>query len=162
MARKKPISGKARRIKLLTSRAAKQPVITPHPADVIDPTLVRPSAAPLELPATSSRPSGIARHRTAEDSERQSRKDVQLRLESRFLRLPLDVSTAFEVKFATDDLGCKLLNHHRLVAATEALCRPIPAQLGYCLTQDLQPEALKGLTCPKRCVPFVVSEQRKG
>lgn len=52
---------------------------------------------------------------------------------SRFLRLPLD-----------------LLNHHRLVCATEVLDRPVPDELGVLTVDELQPAELEGLTCPRR------------
>lgn len=59
-----------------------------------------------------------------------------MKMESRFLRLPLD-----------------LLNHHRLVAATEPLARPIDLSLGVLHVEDLQPPVLDEmprLTCPAR------------
>lgn len=54
-------------------------------------------------------------------------------MESRFLRLPLD-----------------LLQHHRLISATSPLIRPIPEPLGVLRVDELQPEELEGLTCPRR------------
>lgn len=59
-----------------------------------------------------------------------------MKMESRFLRLPLD-----------------LLNHHRLVSATEPLGRPIEDRLGVLLEEELLPAELEGLaplSCPKR------------
>lgn len=106
---------------------------TLHPEDEANRATSRLEAAAL---VSGSRPSGNStggRFRTPEELDRSSRKEVQLRLESRFLKLPLD-----------------LLNHHRLVSATEPLSRPIPPQFGFCLQQDLQPAELQGLTLPKR------------
>lgn len=56
-----------------------------------------------------------------------------MKLESRFLKLPLD-----------------LLNHHRLVCATEPLARPIPDEMGVMRVEELQKGDLEGLTCPRR------------
>lgn len=56
-----------------------------------------------------------------------------MRLESRFLRLPLE-----------------LIQHHQLIGSTQELLRPIPNQLSYNLKQDLAPPELDSLTCPKR------------
>lgn len=135
MGRRIPQSGKAKKTKLQVQRAsaAAAHVKTPHPEDEQAHQLAQATSrqnAALLVP--SGRPSG-SRTRTVEQAERHDKKEVQLRLESRFLKLPLD-----------------LLNHHRLVSATQPLERPIPAQLGYCLTQDLQPAELEGLTVPKR------------
>lgn len=59
-----------------------------------------------------------------------------MKMESRFLRLPLD-----------------LLQHHRLISATEQLGRPIAQDLGVLHIEELQPpelEDLPRLTCPAR------------
>lgn len=103
----KPTSGKARKTQLQTNRAAKahKAVPTPHPLDALELATRSANSTPLVLPS-SSRPSGVQRFRTAEESSRESRKDASLKLESRFLRLPLD-----------------LLQHHRLISATAPLVR---------------------------------------
>lgn len=59
-----------------------------------------------------------------------------MKLESRFLRLPLE-----------------LVEHHRRVSSTEALVRPVPDELGVLHIRDLQPEISETwpkLTCPAR------------
>lgn len=103
----KPNSGKARKTQLQTSRAikAQTKVPTPHPLDALELATRSANSTPLVLP-TSSRPSGVQRFRTVDESARDSRKDASLKLESRFLRLPLD-----------------LLQHHRLISATAPLVR---------------------------------------
>lgn len=56
-----------------------------------------------------------------------------MRLESRFLRLPLE-----------------LIQHYQNISATQELIRPIPAQLSYCLSQDVASVEIANLNCPKR------------
>lgn len=91
------------------------------------------SALSLPPSLTASRGSGAQKHRTIEEEVRDTRKEKTLRMESRFLRLPLD-----------------LLQHHRRVSATTILERPIPDELGVLNVEELQPKGLEGLTCPKR------------
>jgi hypothetical protein len=111
--------------------AAREP--TPHPLDALEAASRPPTGSvPLVLPS-SSRPSGVQRFKTLEETDRDDRKSRSLKLESRFLRLPLD-----------------LLQHHRLISATSPLSRPIDESMGVLRVEELQPRELEGLTCPGR------------
>lgn len=127
-----PNSGKNKKSALIVARAnkARRAVPTPHPLDALE-LAARPAPA-LPLQA-SSRPSGVQRFRTVEEQERDDSKAARFKLESRFLRLPLE-----------------LLHHHRVVCATEPLVRPIPESSGVLRVSEFQPDELEGLSCPKR------------
>jgi len=125
----------ARKEQLVAKRQTKREtfVATPHPLDA------DVHGLPLNSPAvirTASRPSGAQRFRTPEEAARADKGAQRMKMESRFLKLPLD-----------------LLQHHRLVSATEVLGRPIRQELGVLHVEELQPpelEELPRLTCPAR------------
>ena len=128
-------SGKAKKSTLVEARARKaaRVVPTPHPLDAAE-LASRPALSGLSIVQTaSSRPSGVQRFRTVEEREKDDAKASRFKLESRFLRLPLE-----------------LLNHHRVISATAPLTRPIDESMGVLRVTEFQPEELEGLSCPKR------------
>ncbi|GAA5844144.1 hypothetical protein JCM11251_002449 [Rhodosporidiobolus azoricus] len=143
MARKKPVSGKARKAQLQAKRANKSAnfVPTPFPADLA--AALSSSSSPSTPIAPSVRPSAPRtdkigqRFRTPEQRERDALHAGRLALESRFIRLPKEVAEV-----------------HRQQAASDVLPRPIPPQLAVLDQRDVAPEKLDGeqleLTCPKR------------
>ncbi|GAA5880041.1 hypothetical protein JCM1840_007135, partial [Sporobolomyces johnsonii] len=132
MARKKPTSGKARKVQLQQKRATKAAnyVPTPFPADLDSPAASSPPSTSRNVPRQQHQ-----RYRTAEQRERDDKHEGRMKLESRFIRLPKHVQ-----------------EHHRNVAATDILTRPIDDELGVLRVEELQPkgEEAERLTCPKR------------
>ncbi|TNY19065.1 hypothetical protein DMC30DRAFT_424476 [Rhodotorula diobovata] len=139
MARKKPVSGKARKQQLQTKRAVKKASVTPvpFPADVVanHPALAAllGSTAPSTSASTSSNPAKSHharsggdrighRFRTAEQRERDEVHGARMALESRFVRLPKHIQEV-----------------HAHVAASERLVRPVDADMGVLRPEDLVP-----------------------
>ncbi|GAA5882209.1 hypothetical protein JCM16303_002281 [Sporobolomyces ruberrimus] len=132
MARKKPISGKARKLQLQHKRALKQANATPVPF----PTDVNSSTPkqPLELLTTTNRNvQSKSTHRTTEQRARDEIHGSRMALESRFIRLPKSIQEI-----------------HRNKAATEILKRPIEEEMGVLRVEELQPARGDELICPKR------------
>ncbi|GAA5922261.1 hypothetical protein JCM1841_001386 [Sporobolomyces salmonicolor] len=136
MARKKPTSGKARKVLLQQKRATKAAnhVPTPFPAD-LDSTAATSAPSPSRSVSRQQHQHQQQRHRTAEQRERDDKHEGRMKLESRFIRLPKHIQ-----------------EHHRNVAATDILRRPIDEELGVLRVEELQPkgEEAERLTCPKR------------
>lgn len=138
MARKVPNSNKAKKVKLQTERVrkalAKMPTLHPLDQQELENRPIQTTVNSQQLPSTSSRASGVSKfHRSIEEEARSSKQERSLKMESRFLRLPLD-----------------LLQTYRRVSATAPLIRPIPEERGVLQVEELQPQGLEGLTCPKR------------
>ncbi|GAA5896878.1 hypothetical protein JCM6882_005056 [Rhodosporidiobolus microsporus] len=142
MARKKPVSGKARKAQLQAKRATKAAnyTPTPFPADLAAAlsSPVPSTSSPSSRQPTASRNDRIGqRFRTPEQRERDALHAGRLALESRFIRLPKEVA-----------------EHHRRQAATEVLPRPIPSELGVLREDDIAPvpteEGELELSCPRR------------
>ncbi|GAA5927187.1 uncharacterized protein JCM15063_005831 [Sporobolomyces koalae] len=133
MARKKPISGKARKAQLQHKRAVKQANHTPvlHPADAAAAAATSLSITPQSQPKTVR--STLAKFKTAEQRSRDEMHGSRMALESRFIRLPKEVQDI-----------------HRIKAATEILERPIPEHVGVLRVEELQPPRGEDLMCPKR------------
>ncbi|KAL8292872.1 hypothetical protein RQP46_000566 [Phenoliferia psychrophenolica] len=125
--------GQAKKSALVEARARKatNKVVTPHPLDAEE-YAARTGFSVVPM-AASSRPSGVQRYKTVEEKEKDDSKAARFKLESRFLRLPLE-----------------LLHHHRVISATAPLTRPIPEAMGVLRVTEFQPEELEGLSCPKR------------
>lgn len=117
----------------------KRAVKREHEASTEHGTATTPSgsrAATSLLAGASKGKTVVRRHMTPEQKERQQKIAGRMQLESRFLRLPQDV-----------------LEHHRTVAATEPLDRPINDDLGVLRWSDLEPTAkdnIPAMTCPRR------------
>ncbi|GAA6058876.1 hypothetical protein JCM10212_002820 [Sporobolomyces blumeae] len=136
MARKKPISGKARKAQLQQKRAIKQAnhVPVPFPADVVEfPSGSSPASSSRVVPKVKTAPGKARHHRTPEQRARDEAHGSRMALESRFIRLPKQVQDVNRVK-----------------AATEILQRPIDEAVGVLRVEDLQPEGGGELSCPKR------------
>ncbi|GAA5925846.1 hypothetical protein JCM3775_005132 [Rhodotorula graminis] len=141
MARKKPVSGKARKAQLQTKRAVKKASVTPvpFPADVVS----HPVLAALLSSSTASSSSTSHNHhnkphtgsraertgdrighrfRTAEQRERDEVHGARMALESRFVRLPKHIADV-----------------HAQVAATDKLVRPVDDDMGVLRPEDLAP-----------------------
>ncbi|GAA6039125.1 hypothetical protein JCM8097_005338 [Rhodosporidiobolus ruineniae] len=146
MARKKPVSGKARKVQLQSQRATKKAnfVPTPFPDELASLSASSPSSPSSPSSTTASRRPTASkddrlgqRFLTPEQRERQALHAGRMALESRFIRLPKQVA-----------------EQHRQQAATEVLPRPVPDALATLQEEDIAPPAGEGgdgeLTCPKR------------
>ncbi|GAA6025726.1 hypothetical protein JCM10207_008890 [Rhodosporidiobolus poonsookiae] len=135
MARKKPVSGKARKAQLQTKRATKKAnfVPTPFPADQHVEAPSRP--APSSRSPASTREDRIGqRFRTPEQRERDAVHAGRMALESRFIRLSKEDAESVRQRAASRDLP-----------------RPVPPELGVLCDEDLgHGGAASGLSCPKR------------
>ncbi|GAA6054408.1 hypothetical protein JCM3770_002243 [Rhodotorula araucariae] len=132
MARKKPISGKARKAQLQTKRADKKASATPvpFPADAAEHPFSTSSTAPgsaSPAPTATARERDRIGHRfrTPEQRARDETHAGRMALESRFVRLPKQVQEL-----------------HRQVAATDKLLRPVADEMGVLRPEDLVPKVL--------------------
>ncbi|SCV70862.1 BQ2448_3624 [Microbotryum intermedium] len=157
MARRKPNSAKNKKQKLQAHRATKrdqhdqqQTTQSPSTATLVttdtsttsrNRSVLVGASARASTSSSSNSTSVLVRKRHAFPSRRtpqdMAKANGKIKLESRFLKLPLD-----------------LIQHFRLVASTQPLERPVDSTKGILREEELLPLEFKGLqdqlTCPKR------------